>query len=162
MDHEGFLNRVYPEPNTGCWIWSGRVGRDGYGEIHPSKNHPEKNISFLRAHRYSYHFYNGPFDDERLVLHKCDVRCCVNPNHLYLGDQAQNVRDMDDRRRRKTPKGTETKASKINESIALDIFKECASGKYFDREIAVIFSVDRGVVNRIKNRKSWTHVTKHL
>jgi len=81
-----------------CWLWQG-VKRKGYGVI-------GKNARWVLAHRLSWVLHNGPIPDNLNVLHRCDVKNCVNPNHLFLGSQADNVRDMDNKGRRGTGGGT--------------------------------------------------------
>lgn len=85
-----------PIPWTGCWIWLGclknSVRNVQYGSITRGK---EK----LRSNRAAWVAYNGSIPDGLYVLHTCDVTLCVNPKHLYLGTQQQNVKDRKDRKR---------------------------------------------------------------
>lgn len=78
---------VIPEPNSGCWLWARDLTESGYGLL--PKHHPHR-----RAHRASWIFYRGPVPSGMSVLHRCDVRCCINPDHLYLGDLKRNARDV--------------------------------------------------------------------
>jgi len=77
---------------NGCWIWTGAKDFDGYGKFTiESKNRHNKVIS---AHRASLHFYiNFDFNSDLQVNHKCNIRACVNPDHLYIGTQKDNMRD---------------------------------------------------------------------
>lgn len=76
-----FENKFIPEPNSGCWLWLYSVDKNGYGK-HKGE----------RAHRYSYRLYKT--DPGLLhVLHKCDNPYCVNPDHLFLGTQKDNMQD---------------------------------------------------------------------
>ncbi len=64
-----------PEPNTGCWLWTGALNRAGYGLFHSRSG---SNI----AHRVSYELHRGPIPDGLTLDHLCRVRCCINPDHL--------------------------------------------------------------------------------
>ena len=89
------LDKAVPVTEAGCWIWTGAVRPGGYGNV----GWRGKTLS---AHRASYFAFNGIISKGFQVNHKCDVKCCVNPEHLYLGDQKQNMLDMDMRGRRVT------------------------------------------------------------
>lgn len=82
--------------SAGCWLWSGRINEHGYGVLCLHKQ-------FWLAHRFAYTHHRGNIPDGLCVLHHCDVRNCVNPAHLFLGTQADNVADMDAKGRRVVP-----------------------------------------------------------
>jgi hypothetical protein len=83
---------VYPDPNSGCFIYAGFTKPDGYGFFYHDRRH-------WQAHRFAWVLAFGEIPYPLWVLHKCDVRCCVNPDHLYLGTQMENMGDMARRRR---------------------------------------------------------------
>jgi hypothetical protein len=82
QDIERFMKFVSPEPNSGCWLYTGSGTPAGYGyfQYGGRKNNP------IGAHRFSAMVLG--------VLHRCDLRCCVNPDHLFLGNHKANMRDM--------------------------------------------------------------------
>jgi hypothetical protein len=84
--------RHTPEPNCGCWLWTGHVNRAGYGVI-------DRGGRKLGAHRVSYEMNKGQIPHGLVVRHTCDVPSCVNPDHLLIGTQADNIQDAVKRNR---------------------------------------------------------------
>lgn len=92
-----FWNRKRIDSNTHCWNYTGFVDKIGYGSC--------KRVcgteTIVGAHRVAYYLTHGPFDFSRHVLHKCDNRKCINPDHLFLGDQLSNMQDKVNKKRQK-------------------------------------------------------------
>lgn len=79
---------IVPNNENLCWIWTGGIDKNGYGNLDAYKQLKEK-----RAHRISYILYNGDFDRSLFVCHSCDNPKCVNPKHLWLGTTQDNTED---------------------------------------------------------------------
>lgn len=83
---ERFLDLALPEPNSGCWLWTGRVDKDGYGSFQVNKE-----IGKVRAHRFAYEYIRGPIPPGLVINHLCEVAGCVNPDHLEAITQQANI-----------------------------------------------------------------------
>lgn len=87
-----FWERVNrPSDPDECWIWIGGKASDGYGVIHRISASGRK--LFIRAHRISWTIHNGEIPSGLVICHKCDRRICVNPVHMFLGTQSDNLND---------------------------------------------------------------------
>jgi len=82
-------------PND-CWEWQGGKDKDGYGRYNMKPTR-------YGAHRLSYMWTKGPIPPGMVVCHSCDNPGCVNPDHLWVGTQQDNVKDMDQKNRRVKP-----------------------------------------------------------
>jgi hypothetical protein len=145
---ESFLKKVYPEPNTGCWLWGGLHDKNGYGRVSPKK------FKLRNAHRLSYFFYKGDFDRSLMVLHKCDVPACVNPDHLFLGTVQDNSDDMKNKKRQAN--GERQWKSKLTEDQVFEIRRYYNIG-ISAAQISRIYGTSAATIHRIITYKSWTH-----
>lgn len=146
---ERFHSKYIPEPNTGCWLWTGAKNNCGYGRV-------MRRSKYIGAHRYSYELHCKKFDASMHVLHKCDVTLCVNPEHLFLGTQADNMADCKRKgRHRHVPsRGMKNGNSKLTDAIV----KEIRSSNLSHVELAEKYNVDYTLVWQVRKRKIWKHI----
>jgi hypothetical protein len=88
-----FEEKFIPVPESGCWLWTAGLGVGGYGQFYLEWPTP--------AHRASYMLYKGEIPEGMYILHKCDVKCCVNPDHLFVGTHSDNMKDYADKRKKR-------------------------------------------------------------
>ena len=142
---EDFYRNVYPEPNTGCWLWGGKQDDSGYGSFYLN--------GIARAHRVSLYIHCVDFNVNLDVLHRCDNPSCVNPEHLYQGTQSDNNRDRFVRGR--TCRGGDHPKSKLS----VDDVKNIRSNKTLGiREMGRMYNVSHTLIRRVISRESWNHV----
>lgn len=85
---------------SGCWLWTGAKTKRGYGGFLRGKQGKQ---TYYYAHRFMYELANGPITNGLFCCHHCDVRNCVNPDHMFLGTTQDNTRDMIAKGRYKHP-----------------------------------------------------------
>ena len=123
-----------------CWPWTG-ANNHGYG-------HYESPEGWSRqAHRVAWRLANGPAGDSH-VLHKCDNKKCVNPRHLYLGDDAQNQKDAVFRGRHG--------GSKLDMERVREIRRRYADGDVTQEELADEYGIAQSNISRIVNWRRYS------
>ena len=130
-----FWNKV--NKTDSCWLWIGSKNPKGYGKV----KYKRKTIA---AHRFSYELHYGPIPIGMYVCHKCDIRNCVNPEHLFLGTAQDN---MDD----KVNKGRQGKGGGRQRKLTKDQIKEIQSlyvCGYLQGEIAEMYNVSSPTIAR--------------
>lgn len=146
----GLVERFWLKANKGspdeCWLWSGRPSRYGYGELRFAGK-------TLKAHRVSFAIANGR-EATAGVCHHCDTRLCVNPAHLFDGDQLANMRDAVEKGRQAYGDGLATKLTSENVS---DIRLRVANGE-LQATVARLYGVGQDHISRIVNRHCWARV----
>jgi len=132
-----------PEPNSGCWLWLGTVhSKSGYGGTSDRPN----GRKVLSAHRASREAFNGRrIPTGMVVRHTCDVKLCVNPAHLILGRQRDNILDAVKR---------DLHRHKLEDAEVLAIYDDPRP----QRVIAAQYKVTQTNVWRIKHRAIWQHL----
>lgn len=130
-----------------CWEWSeGRFASGGYGQFWDGKP--------VRAHRFSWEFFNGPIPKGLCVLHSCDNPPCVNPLHLSVGTRAENNRDMRSKGRGFVPPPRRGEAYPMARLTAEDVRSIRASDER-PSALASRYGVSPAHVTKIRKREAW-------
>jgi hypothetical protein len=144
---ENFKSRYVLEPNSGCWLWIGALTLDGYGQVDWAViggNHT--------AHRLSWKLFRGPLADGEHVLHSCDTPHCVNPNHLFKGNQQVNMADRNAKDRQS--KGEDHGHARLSQEQAIAIISDLRTL----HEIARDYDIASTTVSAVKTGRSWRHL----
>ena len=143
-----------------CWLWRGSVSRQGYGVIQLNKRQH-------RAHRIAYILTHGPIAEGLFVCHRCDVRNCIRPDHLFLGTASDNTRDMLAKGRARTGprppehcvRGERQGNARLTENEVRAIRRLYQSGRVTQGDLAEAFGVGRPAICSIVTDRNWRHVS---
>jgi hypothetical protein len=139
--------RAKTSKTDGCWLWTGATTPFGHGVIRvEGKNQ--------YAHRYSWELHNGFIPDGLNICHKCDIPPCVNPDHLFLGTQKNNIDDMYVKNRASI--GILHGQAILTEEQVLEIRR--MQGIITQRELAAAYGVTRAAISGIHTRRLWKHI----
>ena len=135
--------------NDDCWNWSGMKNTNGYGRFSLNDKHQ-------LAHRVSFQIFVGEIPSGMNVCHSCDNRLCVNPYHLWVGSQSENLKDAFHKGRHSVPdtSGGKNGNTKLEASDVAEIRRLCAQGARKNL-VASVFGVSSSTVGNIVSRKTW-------
>ncbi len=142
------------DPKTNCWLWTKALGRssntsNGYGILRVNKHN-------YAVHRLSAWLWKGfSIESKLFICHKCDTPRCFNPEHLFVGSNADNIKDKCTKQRQS--KGNQIWTAKLT---PLDIQKidYLITQGITQQEIANRYNIERSRISYIKSRKHWRHV----
>ena len=140
---------LYTRKGPNCWEWTaGRIS-SGYGLLSADGRR-------ILAHRFSYELHIGPVPDGVFVLHRCDNRLCIRPDHLFLGTQADNVADMEAKGRdhKRGQPGEQNNQARID-AAAVRAIRATRDPAW---KVAAAFGVSRGLIYAIRQRRLWKHI----
>lgn len=146
-DDARLWNRV--EKTETCWLWHGSIGKNGYG-ITRYKG------KTMTAHRMAWTLTHGEIPDGLCILHKCDVRVCVNPDHLFLGTYQDNATDAYNKGR--TARGLMLPQTKLTPEAVLEIRAIWNTGTATQFQLGEFYGVNQKTVSKIVNRQRWAHI----
>jgi hypothetical protein len=135
---------------SGCHVFTGSKDDCGYGRIN-------KDGKLVRLHRAVWERDHGEIAQGIVVCHTCDNRACINPAHLFVGTQADNIRDMDSKGRRRSLIGSAHGGAKLTEEQIPVIRSLLANGKTC-AAIADMYGVSEGMIRHIYHGRAWTHI----
>lgn len=147
---EIFQAKVMPEPMSGCWLWTACIDVVGYGKIRVGR-------SQKLAHRLSYELHKGEIPIGLKVCHHCDNPGCVNPDHLFLGTQKENMNDSARKGRHADHSGSKSACAKLNE-FQVSIIREAKLAGHKRADVAKYFKMSISAINHIFLGYSWKHV----
>jgi hypothetical protein len=134
----------------GCWLWKASKDKNGYGIFRGEL----AGVMFTRAHRFSYALHTGDLLVNMHALHTCDNPSCVNPDHLFSGTNADNMRDKVQKGRSRAPVGEQNGHAILTERQVRRILKDPRPYA----EIAAQYNVAASTIGSIKQRYSWKHI----
>ena len=140
------FNSSYKIESNGCWVWIKSL-RCGYGRFFVGGFH-------YSAHRYSWEAANGDIPSGMQINHLCNNPSCVNPDHLYVGNQTENMRDMLMAGRGRHKKGESTALSKLTDSAV----REIRGSLETTAKLARVYNVSESAVRSARKGKTWKHV----
>jgi hypothetical protein len=149
---ERFWSKVDKKSDDECWEWTASKTKDGYGYFHPH------GTETVLAHRQSYEMFVGKIPKGMYVCHHCDNPPCVNPNHLFLGNQLDNMRDMLNKGRKTRKQGIQHPKAKLTENDVLFIRETRINKTHSQKELATMFNVAVITIDRVSNRRNWKHL----
>lgn len=148
---ERFDSKYEVVTESGCWIWTAGSDKDGYGTFW-------KDGTTKRAHRVSYELHKTKIPEDMLVCHKCDTPSCVNPDHLFVGTNSDNMKDRSIKNRNRDQKGEKHNMCKLTESEVLELRDLLSNSPYTQRVIADKYGISYPHISDIKLRRSWSHI----
>ena len=137
--------------SNGCWICtSHKPWSTGYSVV-------RRNEKRTTTHKYVYELLVGKMSDGFHGLHKCDVRLCINPDHVFPGTNLDNIKDKMSKGRHRTVYGEDSSLAKLEEEDVHEI-RYLHSIGYSQKFLADGYGVLPGNISRIVNRKRWKHI----
>jgi hypothetical protein len=149
-DPARIFNRIQ-KAASGCWLYTGGISSSGYGIV------SIKNRS-VHVHRLAYSLKCGPIPEATCVLHRCDIRRCINPDHLFLGSLADNNRDCMDKGRTADRRGEKNTGAKFTPKRVARVRRAYGTGRFSQRTVGEMFGISQQQVSSIVRGQAWPHL----
>jgi hypothetical protein len=156
---KNYWDKVDVKGEDECWNWTACLV-DGYGHYWIRFGEHAKHYKAHRVSAYTAGLIpniNSQSNNDQ-VLHTCDNRKCQNPNHFFIGSNADNMRDRDNKGRHISHKGETNTNSKLTEQDVIEIRGLYAVGTITQYALANVYGVAQSTINRIINREKWAHL----
>lgn len=147
--NERFWSKVDKSHPSGCWLWTAACQKSGYGAFGIRRR-------VVLAHRFSYELAHGPIPAGLFVCHACDTPACVNPDHLWLGTDAENAADMASKGR--ASRGEYVPTAKLTDATVLAIRARWAESSIPQKQLAQEYGVSHSVISEVLHGKAWRHL----
>lgn len=144
---ERFWSKVDIKGPDECWNWKAGKNESGYGHFWLDQHN-------VKAHRVSWLLSNGDIPDKMCVCHKCDNPSCINPSHLFLGTNNDNVKDRNKKNRQYRAQGERHGRSKLTTAQVIEIRSDARPSKV----IAEAYNISNNYVYDLKSKKRWNFV----
>jgi plasmid maintenance system antidote protein VapI len=146
-----FKRKFERDDDSGCWIWTAATDKDGYGV------HSDDNDDYVRAHRFSYQIHKGEIPKGAYVLHNCHNPACVNPDHLRVGTNSDNMIDAFEEGDITTEMQRE-KVRELNREQVIEIRNRYQEEDISQVDLAAEYGVSGPTVNELLNGVTWSDV----
>lgn len=143
-----FWSNVAAARKEDCWLWVGSLSTKGYGNF-------TIQCKYWSSHRVAWELVNGPIPDGLCVLHRCDNPRCVNPAHLFLGTQLENIRDRDRKGRQVAMRGEKHGGAKLTTAQVREIRNRSTGRRGEQVQFAREFGVDQTLISLIIKNRIW-------
>ena len=145
---ERFWEKVDVRSQDACWKWLASTKQGGYGKIMGDDGR------FYLAHRVAYELLIGVIPPGLLLCHRCDNSGCVNPAHMFIGTQADNLKDMRAKGLGNPPCGTRHPRARLTEQLVTQIRSDHRS----HRQLAKVLGISKSAIGMAKAGVTWKHV----
>lgn len=145
---ERFWRKVDKRGSDDCWEWTACCDKRGYGLINEGGHYGKR----LFAHRVSWQIHNGPIPEGLCVCHHCDNPVCVNPIHLFLGTDKDNLEDCV--RKGRSARGEKNGIAKLAEK-EIHTIRRLLKENHTQAALARMYNVDFMTIHYIKTGRNW-------